>query len=723
MVQIGQTIVPSRAIFGLKDTPRHVSHESDYVPRLESLHRKFVLLWDEQDKRGWLVNGTSALLHVLRASLKHSTKGPLRNRLVCRNEHLKESNEPLEVDTAIDVLANQANFNLQLYDGDKHTLLKGQIEHFCYVFEKLFDYQRDAMGDVGKTVCKTPRGSLEGWDFEDLVRKEEQLYPCASKIESAGKGWVDFTRSISAVTVLARGFGEMIKPGGDGLCNHWGELPKGLYYIASALKDLEGLTRRYSRGADNAVQVSESLVWHTPTTCFAACDCHRMMHESRCEPVQTILPAQLSGKVPPRDRRFERRGAGAVIFGHNSYFPWRWEDNGDPVPIQPTNTVSLADSMPKESDSFKDSALGTSPSVSSAGETDSQSQARQLPILGSNQLHRKALISSMPGNARRHADYTVGIICALPKELRAVRLLFDDDHKPLFSQDNDSNSYVLGKMGDHLVVATCLPSKDIGTASAAVTATSMMMSFVSVQFILLVGIAGGVRSENHDIRLGDVVISRFQGTTSGVVSYDQGAENADQSFERRGPSMGPSRLLCAALSIMESDPDLLCFGLKPHLASIAARSREYRRPDQEADKEPRIQCNSCNSRQTQGEMCCGEAKTVPFILPEIHYGVIASGNRVVKSADFRDQVAGQYNALCFEMEAAGVFKATSNCLVIRGISDYCDAEKNDSWQNYAAAAAASYARVLLHRIPAKRSDHASHWADDLEETSRKRRRV
>jgi nucleoside phosphorylase len=721
---VGQAIVPPRAIFGLKDTPRHVSHESDYIPRLESLHRRFVLLWDEQDKRGWLVNGTSALLHVLRASLKHSTKGPLRNRLVCRSEHLRESNEPLEVDTAIDVLANEANFNLQLYDGDKHTLLKGQIEHFCCVFEKLFDYQRDAMGDIGKTLCKTPRGSLEGWDFEDLVKKEEQLYPCASRIESAGKGWVDFTRSISAVTVLARDFGEMIKPGGDGFCHHWGELPKGLYYIASALRDLEGLTRRYSRGANNVVQVSESLVWHTPTTCFAACECHGMIHGNRCEPVQTILPAQLSGTTRPRDRQFERRGAGAVIFGHNSYFPWHWEDTGDPVPIQPTNTVALTEPAPKESDSFKDSALGTSPSVSSAGERESQSRTRQLPLIGNNQTHHKALRSSILSNARQHADYTVGIICALPKELRAVRLLFDDGHhESLPRQENDSNTYVLGNMGHHLVVATCLPSKDIGTASAAVTATSMMASFVSVQFILLVGIAGGVRSEVHDIRLGDVVISRFQGTTSGVVSYDQGAENADQSFERRGPSMGPSRLLCAALSIMESAPDHLCFDLQPHLASIAARCREYRRPVQEADKEPRMQCNSCNLRQPGSGQCCEEPNGKPFDLPEIHYGVIASGNRVVKRAEFRDQVAGQYSALCFEMEAAGVFKATSNCLVIRGISDYCDAEKNDSWQYYAAAAAASYARVLLDQIPAKKNVNASHWHGGTEETSRKRRRV
>jgi hypothetical protein len=32
------------------------------------------------------------------------------------------------------------------------------------------------------------------------------------------------------------------------------------------------------------------------------------------------------------------------------------------------------------------------------------------------------------------------------------------------------------------------------------------------------------------------------------------------------------------------------------------------------------------------------------------------------------------------------------CLVIRGICDYADSHKNDGWQNYAAAVAATYAK-------------------------------
>lgn len=50
------------------------------------------------------------------------------------------------------------------------------------------------------------------------------------------------------------------------------------------------------------------------------------------------------------------------------------------------------------------------------------------------------------------------------------------------------------------------------------------------------------------------------------------------------------------------------------------------------------------------------------------------------------------------MEAAGI--ATEfPCIVIRGISDYADPHKNDSWQHYAAAAAASAKELLSYITP------------------------
>ena len=50
------------------------------------------------------------------------------------------------------------------------------------------------------------------------------------------------------------------------------------------------------------------------------------------------------------------------------------------------------------------------------------------------------------------------------------------------------------------------------------------------------------------------------------------------------------------------------------------------------------------------------------------------------------------------MEAAGAL-ADFPCIVIRGISDYCDSHKNNQWHGYAAAVAAAYARQLFFHMP------------------------
>jgi hypothetical protein len=91
--------------------------------------------------------------------------------------------------------------------------------------------------------------------------------------------------------------------------------------------------------------------------------------------------------------------------------------------------------------------------------------------------------------------------------------------------------------------------------------------------------------------------------------------------------------------------------------------------------------------------------------PRVHYGIIASGDKVIKDAKKRDQVGKRFGALCFEMEAGGLMDHFP-CLVIRGICDYADSHKNKDWQPYAAATAAAYAKELLREITPQVVDNA-----------------
>jgi nucleoside phosphorylase len=83
----------------------------------------------------------------------------------------------------------------------------------------------------------------------------------------------------------------------------------------------------------------------------------------------------------------------------------------------------------------------------------------------------------------------------------------------------------------------------------------------------------------------------------------------------------------------------------------------------------------------------------------VHYGLIESGNQVIKDAETRDRVNETLggNVLCFEMEAAGLMN-NFPCLVIRGICDYADSGKSKDWQEYAAAVAAAFAKEFLEFV-------------------------
>ncbi len=84
------------------------------------------------------------------------------------------------------------------------------------------------------------------------------------------------------------------------------------------------------------------------------------------------------------------------------------------------------------------------------------------------------------------------------------------------------NIYTLGRMGEHNVVIACLPAGQMGSNSAASEAVQMKSSFNAIRFGLMVGIGGGVPSTEHDVRLGDVVVSQPFREYGGVVQYNFG---------------------------------------------------------------------------------------------------------------------------------------------------------------------------------------------------------
>lgn len=109
--------------------------------------------------------------------------------------------------------------------------------------------------------------------------------------------------------------------------------------------------------------------------------------------------------------------------------------------------------------------------------------------------------------------YTVGWICAVQTEMVAALELLDEEYDPpSWDSRHDNTVYAFGRVWDHRIVIASLPKGKYGTTSAAVVAKDMLRSFPSVKFGLMVGIAGGAPSTQHNVRLGDIVVSTLRQT-------------------------------------------------------------------------------------------------------------------------------------------------------------------------------------------------------------------
>ncbi|KAJ6113348.1 Ankyrin repeat protein [Penicillium sp. IBT 18751x] len=306
-----------------------------------------------------------------------------------------------------------------------------------------------------------------------------------------------------------------------------------------------------------------------------------------------------------------------------------------------------------------------------------------------------------------HDAYRVGWICPLEVEQIAALEMLDEEHERLPQPRGDTNVYNLGSINGQNIVIAGLPQA--GNRFAATVITQMRMTFPNLKYTLLVGIGGGVpvQTEHGMIRLGHVAVSEPTGTHSGAVQYDHGKAMVGQ-FERKGfLAPPPTTLLNAAREVavrrQRKDHDPIWENtkrintgrraLRRFKFPGAANDHPYQPGYQHRVKGVSCEESGCDPKQRVKRVM--DMSDEDFVV--IYRGIIAFGELVIKDAQKRADLARAHQVLCFEMEAAGAL-IDFPCMVIRGISDYCDSHKNDIWHGYAAAVAAAYARQLFFYI-------------------------
>ncbi|KAL2839757.1 major facilitator superfamily domain-containing protein [Aspergillus pseudoustus] len=120
--------------------------------------------------------------------------------------------------------------------------------------------------------------------------------------------------------------------------------------------------------------------------------------------------------------------------------------------------------------------------------------------------------------------------------------MLDETHPAQPQSQKDPNTYTLGRILSHNVVIACLPAGIYGTNEAATVVSNMRTTFPNLEYFLMVGVGGGAPSATHDIRLGDVVVSKPTGQYGGVIQYDFGKAVPGESFHLTGMLNQPPQL-------------------------------------------------------------------------------------------------------------------------------------------------------------------------------------
>jgi len=238
-----------------------------------------------------------------------------------------------------------------------------------------------------------------------------------------------------------------------------------------------------------------------------------------------------------------------------------------------------------------------------------------------------------------------------------------------------------------------MPSQKEVRGSTASVARDILRSFESIRIELMVDVGDEAPSGKHNIRLGDVVIGYPVEKEGDVHPYNFAKAVQDREFERTGSVDLPPTVLLTALTKMNTDHERtgshIAESVRLMMTNNPRLRRNYQHPGAEHD---RLYESSYTHRGDDDGYEIGCDSTSPPLLrrtrckldpdePVVHYGLIASADKLMKDAIAQDRVIKERDILCFEMEVAGLMNDFP-CVAIRGICDDSDSHENDAWQEH-----------------------------------------
>ncbi|TXB96893.1 hypothetical protein FocTR4_00011439 [Fusarium oxysporum f. sp. cubense] len=306
-----------------------------------------VVFYDAEERRAWLVDGASALLHLVRISLHLDINDPeSAYDWVYDPSKLKDHWPGVgSRQAALQTLKSWENRALNVYIVNKHidpngvpvtkySTFEERVKTILHSIEKLIDRQAQAASQDGIKISQTldPRRDVVGFDIVDIIDPSVPIYPRIQHLNSWGHGWIDLIPTIGITALFGRGFGDLIgadEP--DLICPSWRSVPAGKDYLAASISTMQMLhEKRLLRMEPGLIggELTKKITWVTAKEASLHCKCLKRQGSNDAQtagaecnhnPVQLLTKRWWSRTIPHGLKPVQLGSLdpeGAVIFGH-----------------------------------------------------------------------------------------------------------------------------------------------------------------------------------------------------------------------------------------------------------------------------------------------------------------------------------------------------------------------------------------------------------------------
>ena len=300
-------------VLGAKDGRLAVSNNGPLERIVELAEKTPVVLYDQHERRAWLVPTLEVILHVIHArfSLGLYNVDGTSATIPYSEPTLKLSDQ-----AARRAVIESKDKKLYEQPEGKAYYVRDAVLDIWLLLERMMERDEIISSTPGVKLRGTMRDRLYGWEFQALVeqksfRRKEQV------LKKSNGGWTDLLNDINAVVLFANGFKEVIKPISHltNLCSAWKTLPQDKDYLAVGCPLLEILYNEAGSRKTRKYLTSTHLQWSRGPTLFERCEPNS---DCSCNRLQQLVYDSKTtfGRQAPPD---ELPVSGCVIFGQANH--------------------------------------------------------------------------------------------------------------------------------------------------------------------------------------------------------------------------------------------------------------------------------------------------------------------------------------------------------------------------------------------------------------------